>query len=220
MACFEKNSFSKTWILTRYSKLTRQKTWDTLNSCDCDEALTLSITSTNCLLISSGSDVCVRQEHNNGIVCLKLLLCFAWKLKEYINLWTGKESFSGVFKGNSMLVTHQLKDLSRKFRVQFLDSGNKSGEENCEACMFELRRFINFKPYKLDKSNCSDPNSLMDSNLMDSAATGVSANGNGTENSRGKMKSVSLKELAQVGWYFFLWNIRLFLNIFFVGVNW
>ncbi len=98
-----------------------------------------------------------------------------------------------------MLVTHQLKDLSRKFRVQFLDSGNKSGEENCEACMFELRRFINFKPYKLDKPNCSDPNSLMDSNLMDSAATGVSANCGGRENSRGDMKSVSLKELAQVG---------------------
>jgi len=59
MACFEKNSFSKIWIINRYSKLTKQKNWETMSSSDLGEALTLTVTSTSCLLISSGNEIYV-----------------------------------------------------------------------------------------------------------------------------------------------------------------
>ena len=41
-----------------------------------------------------------------------------------------------------------LKDFLRKFRVQFLDHNGVTGQENCELCIKELRRFIDIVPFE------------------------------------------------------------------------
>jgi len=91
-----------------------------------------------------------------------------------------------------LLITHQLKDLIRKFRVEFLGNSSENSEQNCQACVRELSRFVVFKAY--DKSDKIKSGCL--SQINDSVVSTSEVN-----NKPGEMKSISLKDLAQVGFF-------------------
>lgn len=149
MDSFSKLSFSKVWILAKYGKLgSNDIRWDIIDSKACGSPITLTITSTNCLIIQSEN-----------------------KVHEYINLWNARENFRGTFRGNSFLLCHKMKDFARKFRVQFLTHDGISAEQNCELCLKELARFVEINPHNLNSNdlNSSNQNSLpLDSLSSDS----------------------------------------------------
>ncbi len=60
MDSFSKLSFSKVWILAKYGRLVTSESqphWDVLDSKACGDPISLTITSTNCLIITSDSKI-------------------------------------------------------------------------------------------------------------------------------------------------------------------
>ncbi|RNA04608.1 meiotic recombination REC114-like protein [Brachionus plicatilis] len=133
MANFEILNFTHTWILGKYSKQIRNDQnkfeWQNLDSSSFINPINLSLTPTNFLLV----------RHENEI-------------HEFMNLCTNKSNLKAFYQGNSLLIIFKIKDVMRKFRVQFSDSNLKSSQSNCLACVKELSRFIDVIEFGSDIS--------------------------------------------------------------------
>ena len=116
------------------------------------------------------------------------------------------------------------KDSKRKFRIQFLDHNGKSGDDNCAACIRELRKFfeINDRETFVNQANNGSSASFQGDSFHDNQANQEAPNADFSMrdqiyNYRTNTQQVlSIKDLTKVlksSLFDFCWIYSFFSNI-------